>query len=92
MGSKFERGEDCFESVLNIHTPLSSSLTPVLLFVCLQLSSQKLLLGGINIGGEGGICPSTQVMAMFSPDDRQSVHKSPDFVTKMRKWRISYVG
>jgi hypothetical protein len=28
-------------------------------------------------------------MPMISPDDGQSVHKSPDFVTKMRKWRVS---
>jgi len=35
------RGEDWFEPGLNIHAPPSTTVTPVILFVTLQLSSQK---------------------------------------------------
>ena len=85
---KLERGEDCFESVLNIHTPLSTNLTPILLFVCLQLSSQKLFLGGINIGGELFDPPPKLCLWFHLMMDNQF---TTDFVTKMTKWRVSYV-
>jgi hypothetical protein len=40
-GVKLERGERLDKAGLNIHTPLSPTLTPIFLFAPLQLSSQK---------------------------------------------------
>lgn len=82
---KLEIGEDCFQSVLNIHTPLSSNLTPIILFARIRLSSQKQFLCGINIevGGPSALPPKLRLWF-----HRQTLHKSPDFVNKTRKWRF----